>query len=491
QGLGLKGARNPKGGDAESGLAGGSSGKRGRGEFGADGENLIFEHFPTGDFDAAQGDDIFARLEPYVIGDMNGRNDKSELHGERTAQRFDAGEKLSALRDVDQVDERVADFQRKFVELEQIFDGFGLGGFLVFLAGGRRKTSGIGNRFDDLAIFVFKRLGQARGEQADDRGNGEEGKFRQSGNASERDHDAGSDLEGPAAGEQLGAEVGREGGARRSAGDDHAAGHRDQKRGNHGDQAVADGEHGVGLERLAKRNIELEDSDEEAGQDVDGGDEDGGDRVALVEAGGAVHGTVEFRFAGNLFAAGARLMFVDESGIEVGVDCHLLAGKSIEGKSGGDFSGAHGAMRDHDVLDGDEGDEENESDNVVAADYELSKGFDDAAGGSGAFVAVKQNTAAGGKVQRQTEQGKQKQQGSGKAGGEEEVEHHRRQWHQHDEDQADGRDRNDPLDELVAGERPGGDGGGGHQRRPPMAAEAARARASARNTAARISAITA
>ncbi len=89
----------------------------------------------------------------------------------------------------------------------------------------------------------------------------------------------------------------------------------------------------------------MEDSDKEAGEDVDAGDENGGDRVALVEAGGAVHGAVEFRFAGSLFAAGARLMLVDESGIEVGVDCHLLAGESVEGEAGGDFRGAHRAVR--------------------------------------------------------------------------------------------------------------------------------------------------
>ena len=64
---------------------------------GADGENLVFEHFPAGDFDAAQRDHVFARLEADVVGDMNGRNDEAELHGESAAQRFDAGKKLPAL----------------------------------------------------------------------------------------------------------------------------------------------------------------------------------------------------------------------------------------------------------------------------------------------------------------------------------------------------------------------------------------------------------
>jgi len=139
----------------------------------------------------------------------------------------------------------------------------------------------------------------------------------------------------------------------------------------------------------------LEDSNEKAGQDVDAGDQNGSDGIALVETRGAVHGPVELGFAGCLFAAGARLMFVDESGIEVGVDGHLLAGQRVESEARGDFGGAHRAVADHDVLDGDEGNEENEPDDVVAADDELPEGFDDASGGPGAFVAVQQDAAAG------------------------------------------------------------------------------------------------
>src|SRR6266851_1342889 len=101
KGLGLEDTGNPEGGNAESGLAGGDSGKRGRGYFGTDSEDLIFEHFPASDFDAAQGDDVFAGLEANVVGDMNGRNDKAELQGEAAARRFDAGQELPALLDVD------------------------------------------------------------------------------------------------------------------------------------------------------------------------------------------------------------------------------------------------------------------------------------------------------------------------------------------------------------------------------------------------------
>ncbi len=92
---------------------------------------------------------------------------------------------------------------------------------------------------------------------------------------------------------------------------------------------------------------------------------------------------------------------------------------------------------------------------------------------------MEKNAAAGGQVEREAEQGEQEQQagedrelrraqdlkggeqdehGRGKAGREQEVEHDRRQGHQHDEDQADGRDRDNPFNERIAGGSGGGDG---------------------------------
>ncbi len=121
----------------------------------------------------------------------------------------------------------------------------------------------------------------------------------------------------------------------------HATRHRYQQRRNHRDQAVADGQDGIGFERLAKGNVELKDSNEESGNDVDTGNENGGNRIALVEAGGTVHRSVELRFARDFLSAFARLMLVDEAGVQVGVNRHLLARHGIEGKAGSNFRGAY------------------------------------------------------------------------------------------------------------------------------------------------------
>ena len=93
------------------------------------------------------------------------------------------------------------------------------------------------------------------------------------------------------------------------------------------------------------------------------------------------------------------MRLVDESGVEVGVDRHLLAGQSVEGKTGSDFGGAHRAVADHDVLDSDQRQKKHEADHIVAAHHELSEGFNDAPGRRCAFIAMQQDAAAGSQVQ--------------------------------------------------------------------------------------------
>ena len=61
-------------------------------------------------------------------------------------------------------------------------------------------------------------------------------------------------------------------------------------------------------------------------------------------------------------AAAARLGLVDEAGVEVGVDGHLLAGHGVEGEPCGDFRDAGGALGDDDELDDDEDREDDKAD---------------------------------------------------------------------------------------------------------------------------------
>ncbi len=61
-------------------------------------------------------------------------------------------------------------------------------------------------------------------------------------------------------------------------------------------------------------------------------------------------------------------------------------------------------MADDHVLNSDQSQEQNEADDIVAADDELAEGLDDASGRRWAFTAMKQNAAAGGQIEREAEE---------------------------------------------------------------------------------------
>ena len=155
----------------------------------------------------------------------------------------------------------------------------------------------------------------------------------------------------------------------------------------------------------------LQHADQESGDDVDSGDQDGGHGVALGESRGAVHGAVEFGLARQVFAALAGFGLIDQAGAQVGIDGHLLAGQGVEGEARGDFRDAHRAVVDDHVLNGDEDQEDDRADDVIAAHHEVAEGLNHVAGGAGAAVAVHQNQAGGGDAQRQAEQREQQERG--------------------------------------------------------------------------------
>ena len=135
------------------------------------------------------------------------------------------------------------------------------------------------------------------------------------------------------------------------------------------------------------------------------GDDDGRDGVALDELGAAVHRAVEVGLGGDVGAALAGLGLVDQAGVEVGVDRHLLAGHGVEGEPGADLGDPLGALGDHDELDDDQDQEDHQADDQVAADHEAAERVDHLAG-----VAVAQHQPGGADVEREPEQGGDQQQ---------------------------------------------------------------------------------
>ena len=154
----------------------------------------------------------------------------------------------------------------------------------------------------------------------------------------------------------------------------------------------------------------LKHPDENTADEVDEGDEQTGVHVSLYEFSGAVHGSVKVRFTAQIVAPGRCFLFIDETGVEVGFNGHLLARHGVQGESGGNFSYAGCTGRDDDLVENEQNQKYDRPDDITAADDKLRKGADDFTRGRRPLIAVEQNQTGGRHVERKTQQrGDQKQ----------------------------------------------------------------------------------
>ena len=140
----------------------------------------------------------------------------------------------------------------------------------------------------------------------------------------------------------------------------------------------------------------------------------------------------------SCLAAAARLLFVDQPGRQIGVDRHLLARHGVEVEARGDFGDAAGTLGDdHEIHDHQDG-EDDDADDEIAAHHEIAERLDDVAGGVGAFVAVRENEAGGGEVERQPQHGRDQQHGRERGEFERRMDEQRRHQDQHRDDDRNG-----------------------------------------------------
>ncbi len=236
-------------------------------------------------------------------------------------------------------------------------------------------------------------------------GQPDEGQEGKSGQESQNRQQQGRDLEGARIGGEL-AEHGLVGGPARAAlGDQKAGGQRDDQRRNLGHQAVADRQLDEHVGGLAKIHVVAAIADRHAADDVDPSDDQAGDRVAADEFRGAVHGAEKRAFLLELAPACLGFLVVDHAGGKVGVDRHLLAGDGVEGEAGADLGDAGGALGDDDEVHHDQDQEHDQPDDEIARHDQVGKAADHVAGRVGALVAVSEDDACGGDVERQPQHG--------------------------------------------------------------------------------------
>ena len=70
---------------------------------------------------------------------------------------------------------------------------------------------------------------------------------------------------------------------------------------NLGNQTIADGKNGVGLQSLGHRQVELEITNQNSAYDIDDGDKNPSDGISPDELAGSVHGTVKIGILLNSF----------------------------------------------------------------------------------------------------------------------------------------------------------------------------------------------
>jgi hypothetical protein len=382
---------------------------------------LAVHRFAAADFHAFQRDAVGRRLQFQVVADVHRRRQEADFLGELLADTLDALEQLAILALVDQRNQAIADFQAQRIDRHDILParlfrlgrGRGSGRRTTgasratrrrALGAGRTCTRFLGRRV--LVAFFHQIAGaeQAAAQQ-------QEHQVRHARDQAHAADDAAGDVHHDRTAEQLTDDLGTDVLVAGYARDDHTGRDRDDQRRDLGHQAVTDGQQGVVLDSIAEAHVVLDHTDDQAADDVDDGNQDTGDGVTVDVLRSTVHRAIEFRFLAHFRAALLGFRLGDQAGVQVGIDCHLLARHRIQGKTRADLGDTTRTLGDDGKVNDGQDDEHDQADRVVAADQEVTEGFDDFTRSGAAGVPLGQHHAGRGHVQRQAQHGGNQQHG--------------------------------------------------------------------------------
>ena len=454
QGLRLVAQRriDPQGFQTEGGIGGGQPLQLAVDGAGVDGQVLARLDLGFAHGYAEQTQTIVVRRQVEIVADVHRRDQETQFLGKLLAHALDARHQLAALAFVDHGNQAVADLETDQIHRFDVFPGQ----FLLLRLG---LDFGM-YRLGLLRLFLL--LDDAPGQVTGDGRQRQEGEIGHARNQAEQGHDDGGDDQRARILEHLREHLLAHLLGVGNPGDDDGGGGGQHQGRDLRHQAVTDGQQGVVLHRAGEIHAVLHHADGEATNDIDEQNHDAGDGIAAHELAGAVHGAVEVGFLGHLGAPRPRLLLGDQTGIEIGVDGHLLARHRIQGKARADFGHATRTLGDDDEVDDDQNAEHHQADSVVAADDEFAEGLDHLARGRGSGVTFEQHHPGGGDVQRQPQQGGHQQDGrehreiqraqgidrhqqhdqrEGDVEGEQHVQRHRRQRNHHHRQHHDDQDR--------------------------------------------------
>ena len=195
------------------------------------------------------------------------------------------------------------------------------------------------------------------------------------------------------------------------AGDDHARGGRNHQRRDLGHQTVTDGQQRIAFRRVSHVHAMLQNTHQQAAHHVNHHDENARDGITTHKLTRTVHRAIEVRFLGHFRTAFFRFIFRDESGVEVGVDRHLLTWHPVQHKARTHFRDTPRTFSDNHKVDDNEDDEHHDADGKVTAHEEVAERLDHFTGRCRTGMPFHQDDTRGRHVQRQSQQGGKQQNG--------------------------------------------------------------------------------
>ncbi|MNS52924.1 hypothetical protein D3C72_856630 [compost metagenome] len=176
-------------------------------------------------------------------------------------------------------------------------------------------------------------------------------------------------------------------------------------------QAVTDSQQRIAFRRMAHVHAVLENTHQQAADNVDNHDQDTGDGIAANELTRTVHRTVEISFLGHVGAAFFRFIFANQPGIQIGVNGHLFARHPVQHETCANFGDTARTFGDNHKVDDNEDHEHHDTDSKVTANEEVTKGLNHFTRRRPAGMSVHQNDTRGRDVQRQAQQRREQQDG--------------------------------------------------------------------------------
>ncbi|MNZ55842.1 hypothetical protein D3C78_737780 [compost metagenome] len=332
---------------------------------------------------------------------MHRRHEKAQILGQLLAHALDPRQQLAALVAVHQRDQPVTDLKADHVDRGDVIPAQLLG-----FHGALRRWQQVLLALHlfqglelDLVLLAPHQISTTSGQQAET----QEGNVRHPRHQAHDDHQARGDRQGLGRVEHLPVDLFAHVLGARGAGD-HDRGRRgQQQRWQLRHQTVTDGQQGVDLAGIGKGHVVLEHADGHAADQVDEQDQQAGDGVTANKLAGTVHRTVELGLPRHFGTACLGLGLVDQAGVEVGVNGHLLAGHGVEGEARAHLGNTPGALGHHHEVDDHQDREDHDTDHVVTADHHLAEGLDHLTGGLVAIVTVEHHHPRGGDVERQAQ----------------------------------------------------------------------------------------